>query len=340
MKRILIAAIVLIGLAAAFEFPRSKTSADTPLPGQPAASPARIVAPGRVEPLSEEIKIGAEIDGRLQSVPVDEGSTVRRGQVIATLSRDTYAARVETAQAELRARIADLEHLQNGSRPMERDQARAALAEAEAWRDQAATERQRRLSILDLGAISRVEFEVSDREYKVAQARVDAARQHLALLNAEARAEDVAKLKAEIERARAQLHEAQADLNKTAIYSPIDGIVLHRYLQAGESVSRSSGPIVTLGDTSRLRVRMDVDEADVAHLRTGQRAYVTAAAYGDRRFTGVVSRIGQMLGKKRVRTDEPSERVDTKVLETLIDLDPGSRLPLGLRVDAFIEVVN
>jgi HlyD family secretion protein len=338
MKRILIAAICLFGLGAALQFhPRSKASADAPPPVQ---SPVRIVAPGRVEPLSEELKIGSELDGRLKSVPVDEGSSVRRGQVIATLSSDTYAARVESAQSEIEARIADLDRLKSGSRPMERDQARAALAEADALYDHAAIERRRRLSILDQGAISRVEFEISDREYKVAQARAEAARQHLAFLDADARPEEVDKLKAEIERARAQLHEVQSDLNKTAIYSPIDGIVLHRYLQAGESVSRNSGPIVTLGDTSRLRVRMDVDEADIAHLRTGQRAYVTAAAYGDRKFTGVVSRIGQMLGKKRVRTDEPSERVDTKVLETLIDLDPGSRLPLGLRVDAFIEVNN
>ena len=47
-------------------------------------------------------------------------------------------------------------------------------------------------------------------------------------------------------------------------------------------------------------------------------------------------RVGQLLGKKNVRTDEPAERVDTKVLETLIELEPGRALPLGLRVDAFI----
>ena len=91
-----------------------------------------------------------------------------------------------------------------------------------------------------------------------------------------------------------------------------------------------------MADVTILRVRADVDETDVGKVRLGQRAYVTADAYGDRKFWGRVRRIGQVLGKKRVRTDEPTERVDTKILETLIELDRGQRLHLGLRVNSFI----
>ena len=76
-----------------------------------------------------------------------------------------------------------------------------------------------------------------------------------------------------------------------------------------------------------MRVRVDVDEADVARVRVGQPAYVTADAFGTRRFNGRVMRVGQMLGRKNVRTDEPSERVDQKVLETLVELEDGSALP-------------
>ena len=63
---------------------------------------------------------------------------------------------------------------------------------------------------------------------------------------------------------------------------------------------------------------------------------MTADAFGDRRFAGRIVRVGQMLGRKNVRTDEPTERVDTKILETLVELDDGRELPLGLRVQAFI----
>ncbi|HXX27328.1 MAG TPA: hypothetical protein VEI99_02630, partial [Terriglobales bacterium] len=64
--------------------------------------------------------------------------------------------------------------------------------------------------------------------------------------------------------------------------------------------------------------------------------YVTADAFGQQKFWGQVVRLGQQLGPKNVRTDEPTEKVDTKILETLVELDPNVNLPDGLRVDTFI----
>ena len=158
------------------------------------------------------------------------------------------------------------------------------------------------------------------------------------MVDAGSREENHARADADVALARAALDEARAMLEKTIVRAPIDGIVLRRNRRAGESVSTQfDSPIVTLADRSRVRVRMDVDESDVAHLRVGQPAYVTADAFGDRRFAGAVVRIGQVLGRKNVRTDEPTERVDTKILETLIELSDGHELPLGLRVQAFIR---
>jgi hypothetical protein len=78
-------------------------------------------------------------------------------------------------------------------------------------------------------------------------------------------------------------------------------------------------------------------KGDVSKLRAGQRAYVTAEAYGTHKFWGRVIRVGRILGKKNIRTDEPSEHVDTKILETLVELDAGQQLPLGLRVDSYVQ---
>ena len=93
---------------------------------------------------------------------------------------------------------------------------------------------------------------------------------------------------------------------------------------------------MTVGDKAVLRVRMDVDESDVNKVRVGQKAYVTADAYGDKKFWGHVVRVGEQLGPKNVRTDEPTERVDRKILETLVELDKGVDIPVGLRVDTYI----
>ena len=166
-------------------------------------------------------------------------------------------------------------------------------------------------------------------------------RERRSLVHDDARSEDVAHARAEIEWAKAQVAEAQALLDKTYVRSPMDGIVLQKKLKSGESVAaKGDNPIVILGDTAKLRVRVDIDEADVARVANGQHAWVTAPAYGSKKFTGTVVRVGQSLGRKNVRTDDPTERVDTKILETLVELDPGQKLPIGLRVDAFVETIQ
>jgi len=290
-----------------------------------------------VEPVSEEIKIASEIAGRLRSVPVEEGDRVRRGQVLAELSNDDYRARRDSAAAELAMKEAELRRVVNGSRDQERREAWAAVTEAEAVLENTEAEMQRHDTLFRSGDISRTDAERAEREYNVAKARYDAAKQHHAFVDAAAREEDRSRAEADVALARARLNEAEATLAKTIARSPINGIVLRKYRKAGESVSdKPDTPVVSVGDPSVWRVRVDVDETDVARVRVGQRAYVTADAYGDRKVWGRVVRVGEILGRKNVRTEEPTERVDTKILETLVELDKGAALPAGLRVDAYI----
>jgi HlyD family secretion protein len=298
-----------------------------------------IAAPGRVEPISEEIKIGSSLSGKLKAVLVNEGDKVQRGQVIAILINDDYQAQVDSAEAELNEREAELRRVINGARSQERREARSAVEEAEAVLKNSKVELERRESLFKTGDIAREEVDRSEREYRTADARHQAAIHRQSLIEASAREEDRARAEASVERARAQLDEIRARLAKTYIRSPITGLVLRKHLKDGETVSDSPDmPIVTLADTSTLRVRLDIDERDVGKIRLDQRVYVTADAYGDKKFWGRITRIGQILGRKNIRTDEPTERIDTKILETLIDLDDGHELHLGLRVDAYISV--
>jgi ABC exporter DevB family membrane fusion protein len=307
-------------------------------PVSPSEHRATVVAgPGRVEALSEEVRISAQIGGRLESVLVEENDRVQAGQVVAVIEHADYQARVASAEAALRLREADARRVHNGARDQERRDAAATLREAEAILDNAKVDVQRRRDLFKEAVISRSELDKGEEQIGVAQARVDSARERLSLLEAGSREEDRARADADVALARAALEEARAVLAKTIIRSPIDGVVLKKHRRIGESVSTQfESPIVTIADRSRVRVRVDVDETDVARLRVGQPAYVTADAFGDRRFAGRVVRVGQVLGRKTVRTEEPTERVDTKVLETLVELDGGAELPLGLRVQAFI----
>lgn len=342
---LLVAALMIVGGALWLRgnvVSRSATPARTAAPAAAPASSANVApdwvaAPGRVEPLSEEMRLGFDIAGKLAEVSAEEGDAVKQGQILARLAADEFAARVDAAEQTLAAREAALAKVLAGSRDMERKEAKAAVAEARTVSDVARVEHERRRQLLGKEVLSQEEADRAEREYKVATERLDAARQRFRLVDDPAREEDIKRAMAEAAEARARLAEAQALAAKAVIRSPIDGVVLRKHRRAGEMVSVSfDTPVVTVGDIARLRVRADVDERDISKIKPGQNAILMAEAYGERRFTGVVSRVARILGKKNIRTDEPAEKNDTRILETLIDVDGPGELPVGLRMDVFI----
>ena len=298
-----------------------------------------IGGPGVVDPYSESIQLGSELGGKLKSVKVEEGDEIRRGQVLAELENDDYKAQVASAEAEVLAKEAALRKVMNGARSQERMEVLASVREAMAVMNNADAEMKRREELLDAGTISREEAERYRREYVVAREKYEGALEKHSLIDSLAREEDRELAKADLKLARARLNEARSQYATSLILSPIDGRVLRTHHRNGESVSNSSlvaDPVVTVGDTRRLRVRVEVDETDVSRIRVGQRAYVTADAFAGQKFWGRVIRVGEQLGRKNIRTDQPAERVDTKVLEAIVELDPGQQLLVGLRVDSYL----
>jgi HlyD family secretion protein len=325
-----------------------------------------IAAPGYVEPLSEEIEVGAEIAGKLKNVSVEEGEQVVKGQVLAVLENTDFETAIQTAQAQVptlqrqketsEARLAqaqvERERIYNGARIEERREAKSAFEQTLPNVENARREYERRLKLFDSGDISREEMERARTAFENAQKQSSTMRERFNVVNADARSDDLARADAAIKLAASQIREfdtqiveavarireAESRLAKTIVRAPISGVILRKRLKTGEAVSPESPTgIVTIADTSLLRVRLDVDEIDVAKIREGQSAYVTADAYGERRFPARVAKIGQILGRKNIRTERPTEKVDTKILEVLLDLAPDQKLPLGLRVDAFIK---
>ncbi len=296
-----------------------------------------VAAPGRVEPSSEDIRIGVPVTGILTQVLVHEGDHVADGEVLARLDNADYAASLAKADADLQLAQAELQLVVNGALPAARAAALANVQEVEAVEKNAAAALDRRRILRAHGVESQELLDQAQREYSVAQQQHKAALEKFALINDPARREDVAVAQARVAAAQAAREEAQAMLDKTAIKSPIDGTVLRIDRHAGELLSVFvDQPIMTLGDLSTLNVRAEVDEADIAKLRTGLSAYVTADAYGNQRFPGHIIRIGQLLGNKNIQTDQPTERRDEKVLEVLVALDSPNPLRPGLRVNTFI----
>jgi HlyD family secretion protein len=345
---VLTSAAVVAGAAALIPWAQSPTRIAAALqssvdeaPARPAPAPppvAEVAAPGRVEPSTAPIELALASIGDLKAVYVAAGDKIHRGQLLAELDNADQQARTEEAAAGVALRQAQLDKLLNGARPEEKQEAAARLDEAQASLAYARHEFDRQMPLAQTGAASRQSLDQTQSTLQTAQAKQAAVAAALALLDAPPRVEDVAIARANLALARADLAEQQALLEKTRLRSPIDGIVLRRYLRGGEAVGVTPPtPILEVGDTSRLRIRAEVDQTDIGRVAVGDRAWVTADAYPGRRFAGVVTRLGERVGRKTVHTDDPTDKSDTQVLDALIALDPGVHLPVGLRVDVVIQ---
>ena len=114
-----------------------------------------VAGPGRVEPYSEDIKIGSELSGRLKLVKVEEGDVIQRGEVLAELENADYRAQVESARANVGAKEATLRKVINGARRQERNEAWSSVSEAKAVMENAQSELRRREELFSAGVVSR-----------------------------------------------------------------------------------------------------------------------------------------------------------------------------------------
>jgi HlyD family secretion protein len=305
---------------------------------------SRLAARGRVEgATSQEIKLASRVVGRLKEVPVNDGDVLRKGQIVAVLENNDLEAQVEQSRANVMHAQAVLERLQNGARPEERAASRAAMNEAQAAADNARLNYERSQKLFSEGGIiSQSVLDQAERDWKMAQARLESAHENYKLVMAPPRAEDVAAAQAELSLSRAQLAQVQDNYDNTFVRSPVDGVVVKRYMNPGESISYESlyQPIVSVSDTTHLMVRAEIDETDVGKIQIGQHAAIRCDAFRGQTFYGHVVRISGGLGPKKIQTDNPTEKIDMDVLESFVEVDPGSPLRVGLRVDVYIEIAR
>jgi len=140
----------------------------------------------------------------------------------------------------------------------------------------------------------------------------------------------------------AALDEARAILQYATITAPFRGTVLRKFKEVGEGVTGNgvSEPLFRIADLSRLKVTAEVPELDIAALRVGERAEVRTDAYPEDRFGATVSRVGLAIGRKTLRSDDPRERLDEKVLEVELSLAADARLKSGMTVDVVLEATE
>ncbi len=347
-----VAMILLVGRsikAGASYTPRDKdvAGAKREAPAPPGAKDERAAMPegglvggmGIVEPAQRESRLAFASAGVVGAIRVKDGDRVKEGDVLAELESLVEEAALKSAEADLANARAQLSRTLNGLRAEDRVAAVAEANAAKARAELSASPLTRAEELMKKGALTQEELDRARQNAAADQATARAAAARAQAAEGGSRGEDIAAARAALVAAEARVEQAKATLARRKLVAPFAGEILQVKARSGEYYTPGqSEPPVVLGDTSRLRARIDVDERDVDRVKIGKAAFVTGDAFPGVKFQGKVAEIGRRMGRKNVRTDDPTERLDTKILEVVVDLDPSAnKLVPGLRITGFIE---
>ncbi|MEO7264114.1 MAG: efflux RND transporter periplasmic adaptor subunit [Ferruginibacter sp.] len=227
-------------------------------------------ASGKVYP-EIEVKVSPDISGEITELTVQEGDTVKKGQLLARIYADIYSIQRDQAASGVVQSQAQV------------DNTKAALGALNAQLEQAQRTYDMQKKLFDEKVISQSEFNVADANLKAAKANYNAASQ------------GIRGGQASVQSARANLQRANKDLGRTAITAPMDGVVSLLSVKKGEKVAGNSFNVGTemlrIADMSKIEVRVDVGENDVPKVKLGDTALIEIDAYSGRKFKGLVTQI-------------------------------------------------
>lgn len=285
---------------------------------------------------ARQIDVSAKITGRIVELAVREGQTVTRRQLIARLDTETLAADVRRAEAALQAAEAQLADLRAGSRSQEIEQARANLRNTVATRDWTERELRRTRELHGRDLVALQEVERARQAYEVAAANEVSARERLNLVEAGPRPHEVDAARARVEEAKAALAMARTRLDEARLESPVAGVVLHKNVEAGETVNPGVS-LVTLMDPGDVWLRAYVPETDIGRVKIGQTATIAVDAFPGRRFPGAISEIGSGAEYTPRNVQTKKERVNLVFRIKIAVRNPDGVLKPGMPADAEIR---
>lgn len=223
-----------------------------------------------------EVKVSPDISGEIVDLTVEEGDSVKRGQVLAKIYADIYTTQRDQAAALVNQQQATVS---NSS---------AQLEALKATMDQAKRVFDRQKQLVDEKVISRSEFEQAESAYLTAQANFNATKQ--AILGNQAG----------VSSAQANLSKANKDLSRTAVLAPMNGVISLLNVKKGERVVGNSmmagTEMMRVADMNLIEVIVDVGENDIPKVHFGDSAVVEIDAYNNRKFKGLVTKIASSSG--------------------------------------------
>ena len=244
---------------------------------------AAVSATGTLSPVVS-VQVGSQVSGQIKELYADYNSPVKKGQVIAQIDPDSIALRVNQAMADLEAARATVLTQRANVAALQAEVSRAKVSLADASR-----ELERNRTLAEKNFISTAVLDKSQATFDAAQEQVKIAQAQLRVAETQ-----VHNVEALVKQREAQLAQARVDLNRTSIRAPVDGIVVKKSVEPGQTVAASlQAPelFVIAQDLREMQVETSIDEAEVGRIRVGQNATFTVDSFPGRTFRGKVTQV-------------------------------------------------
>ena len=300
--------VLAVGLAVSWIFANApEVTVQRPALEQDGSSgPITLTAGGYIV-AHHTIEVSSKVVGKVVWVGVEKGDRVKEGQVLVRLDDSEYQAQLNQAKANRAALEAKLKELEAGSRPQEIAASRAAVEQAEADYKNAELTLSRTRDLYKQNITSRSQLDTAVAQDNMAKARLDSTRENYNLVKIGPRIEDINFARAQVEQGHASVDYAQTLEDATFIKAPVAGTVLERNIEMGELVSNMSlggtggvkTSVVSLADLNDLQVELDINQNDFPKISPRQDCAVTADAYPDRVYKGVVAEISPEANRQK-----------------------------------------
>ncbi|MCY7306782.1 MAG: efflux RND transporter periplasmic adaptor subunit, partial [Rhodoferax sp.] len=244
---------------------------------------ATVSASGAVNPVTQ-VSVGTQVSGQIRDLLVDFNSEVKAGQLIAQIDPETFEYRVRSAQADVDAARAAVLTAQANTAA-----SRAQVSRAQVDVDEARRDLERKQALVEKQFIAQSEADRARALVNTTTETVKATQAQVAVTEAQ-----IKTAQANVAQREATLAQARIDLARTRVTSPVDGIVIKRAIEKGQTVAASlQSPelFVIAQNLSDMQVDASVDESDVGRIRNGQRATFTVDAFPGQTFEGSVRQV-------------------------------------------------
>ncbi|MGO3413916.1 MAG: secretion protein HlyD [Kluyvera intermedia] len=277
------------------------------------------------------VNMSFRVGGRLQSLNVDEGDAIKRGQTLGQLDKVPYENALMQAKANVATAQAQYDLMMAGYRAEEIAQASAAVKQAQAAYDYAQSFLQRQQGLWNSRTVSANDLANARSSRDQAFATLKSAQDKLSQYRAGNRPQEIAQAKANLEQAQAQLAQSTLDLHDTVLTAPSDGTLLTRAVEPGSMLSAGS-TVMTLSLTHPVWVRAYVDEKNLNQAQPGREILLYTDGRPDKPYHGKIGFVSPTAEFTPKTVETPDLRTDLVYRLRIIVTDADDSLRQGMPV--------